>query len=593
MIKIVTKDGISLDLAPDAEFVVEYNNPMMEDGRIPVPFSTSIALIPSATNCKVLQYLPALKLEPAVKKLAASIVFNGIPFLTGTLIYDGIEDGNINYTFAGKDLEDEWGMKLYKMEIGEFSSISGEHSGFFFPPVVLKDYTGYFVQEKDDISFTVGRDNNYPKVEWDVKYANYPEMPDFSDTNYLRRVPAIGVKMIIGDRLTFSTDIAALVQYIYVLAQYDIQGWIVTKVYVPHYASDHLPDITLVEFIQNLAHMFCSAVFEDGGKFVMKSFDTVISESSSIDWTKLVADKFDSEVDSGAGYSFGYANAVDEPFDDARLVDTPNSKSALYPYKVSVNKYKRESFSRSVRIASSGDCVSVYVRIIGATSVSGLGEHEKVHTIVCANDVIFHNNLKQQNIIENRDTTENSCSFNLVKCVPSVLTQHSGYQYLNTDQRYVFKLWQKFCMVPIVELGNEDASRGTDVYIGLSSKKTQLTDNGQIVEERPSDYPTDAEMEAMNDYSVTLPAGSRLAGKSLSLKPDWIYSNFHKRYAQWLATDRQVITCDVNLNEFDLLNFRMYNKVRLHGRDFFVKKLSVTLRAGSEALECSADFISA
>ena len=37
MIKIMTKDGISLDLAPDAEFAIEYNNPMFEDDRIPVP----------------------------------------------------------------------------------------------------------------------------------------------------------------------------------------------------------------------------------------------------------------------------------------------------------------------------------------------------------------------------------------------------------------------------------------------------------------------------------------------------------------------------------------------------------------------------
>ena len=93
MIRIITGEGVSLDLDPSAEFEVEYENPMLDDSHIPVPFSTAVTILPSASNCKILGYFPAMMLEPAVKNLAATIEVGGVPLLTGTLVYDSIEEG--------------------------------------------------------------------------------------------------------------------------------------------------------------------------------------------------------------------------------------------------------------------------------------------------------------------------------------------------------------------------------------------------------------------------------------------------------------------------------------------------------------------
>ena len=179
-------------------------------------------------------------------------------------------------------------------------------------------------------------------------------------------------------------------------------------------------------------------------------------------------------------------------------------------------------------------------------------------------------------MVSDADTVDNSCPFNLVKSVPSILTRPKSQG----------ALLQRCSMAAITEPINEEAERRADVYVGLVVNG-QMTDSGHALSQKTMDVPITGNSED-EDICLTLSSGERA-----SLRPDWLYEHFHERYAQWLATDRQVITCDVNLNEFDLLSFRMYNKVRLHGRDFFVKKLSVTLRAGSEALECSADFISA
>lgn len=112
MIRILTSDGASLDLEPSAEFELEYENPMLDDSHIPVPFSTSIAFLSTPVNCKVFGYLSAMMLEPSVKKLSAVIEVGGSPLFYGTLLFDSIEEKHLNYTFAGRDIQVEWSKKL-------------------------------------------------------------------------------------------------------------------------------------------------------------------------------------------------------------------------------------------------------------------------------------------------------------------------------------------------------------------------------------------------------------------------------------------------------------------------------------------------
>ncbi len=596
MIKIMTKDGISLDLAPDAEFVIEYNNPMMEDDRIPVPFSTSIALLPSATNCKVLQYLPALKLEPVVKKLAASLVFNGIPFLTGTLIYDGIEDGNLNYTFSGRDIENDWGMKIYEFTGAKY--VAGvDKDGVAFPPVVLKDYTGYFVEELDDLSTLLEDDRKYPKVEARIKYGNFPLTKGLDAETYKRTVPAISAEKIIGEHLLFSTDILQLYPFIYILAQYCLDDTISDN---EADAFRNLPDITLVEFVQELAKMFCAAVFDCGDRFEMMSFESVSKRNAEMDWTGKVSDTFSGSFDVASGYLFAYGNAEEDAFDSSEVVDVPNLAAAIFPYGMEYNYTNKgvSDWERTVRIKSTGDCLSVYCRAPQGSMVYG-GVYKNFLTVVLSGDIVFHNNLKVGQDVDAEEVEEVSCGFNLVKSLPMVFTSHYDDDKSHSGSRIVCNLEQKVITTPIVEtVGGTDSARGTDIYIGLLNKGG-LSGDGRYVDlpvrwylpevEPYHLFPDDATIDTFADKTL-IPEGST---EPISLRPGWLYEHFHKRYAQWLSADRQVISCDVNLNEFDLVNFRMYKKVRLHGRDFFVKKLSVTLRAGSETMECSADFISA
>lgn len=596
MIKIMTKDGISLDLAPDAEFVIEYNNPMMEDDRIPVPFSTSIALLPSATNCKVLRYLPALKLEPTVKKLAASLVFNGIPFLTGILIYDGIEDGNLNYTFSGRDLGNDWGVKIWEMSVGEYvggrgavaGAFTSRYDGIFWPLLVNKDYTGYFVEGQDDV-FNVQEYNKKlaAKVEKNVKYHNFMNVIPESGTS--RLTPAVSVSKIVSGRFSASEDIGVILPKVVIVGQYQNGSGVAL---VPVEVAKSLPDYTFVEFVQELAKMFCAAFYEDGaGQYVMISAETILSASSYNDWTDKVADTFSSEKEESSGYSFGYENSGEDSFDDiTELGKVDSFKASIYPCDDAPESSTLfVNVNGTVKVSGTGVCVSANSLVADCWISISDTESKKGKVLVSAADVVFQNNNTQENAVEDADVIENRCGFNLIKCVPSILSYYEKAIIDEEKFKVIKGLVQRFSMAGVIEPQNADAERGTDVYVGLINNG-QISDSGYVLaSDAPEDYPSLDEIAAMTDVPL-IPEGST---EPISLRPDWLYEHFHKRYAQWLATDRQVISCDVNLNEFDLLNFRMYNKVRLHGRDFFVKKLSVTLRAGSEALECSADFISA
>ena len=67
-------------------------------------------------------YTPAMFLAPNVKRLESSVWIGGVPFVTGTLVYDGIEDGCLMYTFTEKVVELEG--KIWDQELLRFSITS-------------------------------------------------------------------------------------------------------------------------------------------------------------------------------------------------------------------------------------------------------------------------------------------------------------------------------------------------------------------------------------------------------------------------------------------------------------------------------------
>ena len=78
----------------------------------------------------------------------------------------------------------------------------------------------------------------------------------------------------------------------------------------------------------------------------------------------------------------------------------------------------------------------------------------------------------------------------------------------------------------------------------------------------------------------------------VSLTTDALFNQYHKDFADWLAKDRQVLTADVKLSIQDVVDFRMYNKVRFASRTWLVKKLTLNFAIDSDHIEATGEFIS-
>ena len=139
MVRILTSDFNELDLTPGYEFQIELSNPMFDSGHLPEAFSTQISFPPSPTNREKFGYIPVLMRPPLVQQLSASVWIGGVPFMYGNLIYDGIEDGNLLYTFTGKipDLE----AKIWDQQLLEFSTdnLPGRNDTLFRAPLVIRN----------------------------------------------------------------------------------------------------------------------------------------------------------------------------------------------------------------------------------------------------------------------------------------------------------------------------------------------------------------------------------------------------------------------------------------------------------------------
>ena len=422
-------------------------------------------------------------------------------------------------------------------------------------------------------------------VEKDVKYHNFRNViPESANS---RITPAILADKIISGRFSATGELATVLSKVVVIGQYAATRSTILLVE----AASELPDLTFSEFVQELAKMFCAAVYVGiNGDYVMFSAEELFALAAQFDWTDKISDTFSSEREYASGYSFGFENSGEDTFNDAvEIGSSPSMKASLYPTSIEISdaSVSAASGSFTVKLPDS-TCVSTVYRVGRCVRNVSDTEAKDGKVLVSAADVVFQNNKMQENVVADADMVENKCGFNLIKCVPAILSYYKD-AYEDGNMRRLGLFYQRFSTAGVIEPQNADAERGSDVYVGLINNG-QISDSGYVLDsDVPEDYPTLDEIAAMTDVPL-IPSGET---ESISLRPDWLYEHFHKSYAEWLAKDRQLLSCDVNLDVFDLLNFRMYHKVLLHGREFFVKKLSVTLRASSQALECTAEFISA
>lgn len=581
MIEIITKDGISLDLSPDAEFEIEIENPMLDDSHIPVPFSTAISFLPTLTNKKVFGYIGAMMLEPAVTEVEVFFFSGGIPLLEGSLIFDGIEDGMLNYSLVGKDIEKELDKYIHTSKgltnaigvkqgsdgiIGEARELieraqSGDRTlDFGMPLIVCKTH----VMKND----TPNTDNtpNVNEIDPKVKFRNY----DGDKYLPVPAAPAVRIKAIL-DSVLPKMDVVLSSQRLYdslaIVALYLTEeseyGWkkIDNTRTLRFDVASMLPEIKAKDLLINTLKILCASLFRDGSRFVIRQHSDIIGNNYTVDWDDKISDVYSLATEEPRIYSFGYADYDNEN----DFTPDPDEKISGYLGMRGI-------------VSSSGN--DKLIRDIQTNDVFTVDK--KRHLA----DIVFQYLQPEKEEEDSDNMYDASSDFRLVKCIPvnrrTVETFHSGPPSRPTYTDIV----SAYRICPRIDFPSLGLERPKEVYIG-TLVHNQLTDKGQIPEgsELYEDDFDDYD-GIVTDYDFP----NRPTG--LSITPGDLLNGPHHAFAEWLGKRRQSISAELNLTNADISGFRMWQKVLIRQRPFIVKKLILTFSASSDHIHSRGEFIS-
>lgn len=580
MIRILTDKGVSLDIDPSAEFEIEYENPMLDDSHMPVPYSTAVVLLPSATNCKALGYFPSMMLEPATKNIPVTIEVGGIPLFSGALTYDSIEDGKLNYTFSGRDMEAEWSKKIWQLDI---FSYKGANVGNVINDVVAGNISGVsapLMVNPSSVADTVYKDDSGKtnRVDVNAKYLNCPliiadeGISAYGIFAYSGFTPVIDIDRILAAfpdvwsaRPSFS-PLAIVGRYPSSVLHYKIRqidgGASAAEPARPSYSegnynlAETLPDITMAELVKNLAKIHCAAVYYDGDKLKYVRFNDVLTASAE-DWSGKISDEYSLDKEDVCQYTFGFAD------DDSSGYGSSSLTEATIADEVPMVA----GLSKVLAAAGAGDYTAVQEAFTGDV-FSGKFIYFRGNKVYLE-DMVFHNTKSRESEVPGSDASsfDAKSDFTPVRTIPEVL-------YKGTPSSSYSPIYR---VAPLVAQIPSDSDRDTKVYVGYVYGG-QMSDSGYTLGADGKDLFCGSPLTKLDYPSL--------------MSVDDLWMEYHENFATWLSSERQCVTADLNLSLFDIRNFRMYRLVYFNARRWVVRKLTLTFNVNSDSVSARGEFLS-
>lgn len=567
MIEIRTAEGISLDLAPDMEFELIMDNPILDDEHIPTPFSTSIAFPSSPKNKKVFGYVDALMLRPTVLDIGATIFASGIPVISGTLVFDSVDENkNICYAFRGVDYTEQWEGKIYEIE----NLLTGDYD-------ITDIKRGLFEDIKAPVMIVKGCEmRTAVEPTKSQERTQLSSVPKYYNTGRSGEmfIPAVSLRLlatrILGD--SAAAPLLDAIDGLFLIASHRDNENISTM--SPDIGS-YLPDISKSDFIKEVCKLSASYVFKDGNGVRIISAKDIFDSAEYLDWGSLICDIYSQHIEKANGYQFGFTeqdvngNEITEGGEDgadqsiqsaATLLEllTKPDEEAYKPFRFTktsdIFSEKKETFEYTSHRTGRPD-IATYAEVLSdkvfdaAKNINLPGESQKNNTVL----------------------------FQRIYCVPheaiNVVIGGNPPYYDPLTGRYVRPgnyYYMYPLVMPIVSMPEINADRTSTAYIGAIINN-QLCDKGCAFAS-----------ESSEDYVDT----------TKSLVPERYYQLYHKELAEWFGKTRQTIKADLNLSAMDIASFRMWQKVLIKHRLFLVKQLSIRFSARSGIAFSSGEFIS-
>ena len=548
MIEIRTKSGVALDLAPDTEFEIEMSNPLLEGDGIPVAFSTSITFPPSATNRSVFGYLPAMMLPPTILRVGAYIFCDGIQLLSGTLVYDSVdEDGNLLYTFTEREVDDSLNKKIWQLDLPRSRANSSERNYPTADQLVANIRAGSVAGVGAPFLFdpdgAVTKFHNIPGRTTDTRFT-----PCVSVQKLLNAVPAFKLN---------SNAIPGNLSSIYILGLHkEFTGNI--KGYGDYLSiAKTLPDVTLLDVMKEMCKYLCATLYKDGDGYALLNF-MMIGYTVTSNWDSKVCDTFSLSVEPAQGYGFGW------PKEDNKMSEEAYSEITTVSTLKGVLDARQ--YGEYVPVKHEGTRGTFDTYSVSPNYVF-IADHEDVQ--VCEILDVYDEEIDTD---INGNKVDNHMSASLIKNVPT----HYNRQEWDEDDAYPQGgIWidveDVYRMAGLVTFPADGGERSSEIIFGVY-QSGQMCGKGYKMSDDGSDSPV------ISAYGVSLAAYSIL--------------DKHQEYQDWLAKDRQVISVDLNLSLMDIANFRFWHAVSVRSRLFIVKRLTIRLSARRDGILSSAELVS-
>lgn len=565
MIEFLTSGGIRIDLAPNQEVSLSLENALFSSDHIPVAWTTDVELPISTTNSRLFGYPDAMLLAEQRQEINATMYINGIPVMLGKLKLTGKSDGMLQASFIGVSVEDSLvgSLKDAPFNRWEFgSALLGER------PLFDEIMTGAANNSREDFALPLmvresekDTADNYTETEsFGRKYVNSPQC------NYV--VPVVKLKYILQTVFADCRIDEAYSDYfgkIGIVAPYrkNAGSTLDGGFNLPHETSntainfildlaEAMPDVSVADFVKNMLATFCATIFIFRGEKQMISNKAIIQTTEFTDWSAKISDDIEQEFELGQSYEYGFSGITDTDITET-ITDC-----------ATINDCFGAADNTLVRCANTGD---IY-RKIQRPYISGHGAQ-----------TYYDNGLelvRQEAMIPQETPDKSIETFSAasnwvpMKCIPYVFRYNLDGSMIN---------WYDGVMLPIVDMPTVGGARPSTIQFGLLESyvvgpyvpSVQLTSNGNIG-------------ASLGFFFPSLPTLNLMGTSSL-------YERYHKDFEAWLAKDKTTTKVAVNLSAADIANLKIWIKVMLYNRLFFIKALSITLNTSKDYIHTEAELV--
>ena len=563
MIEFLTTDGTRVDLSPNQEVSLSLENALFSSDHIPVAWTTDVELPISATNRRLFNYPDAMLLVEQRREINTTLYVNGIPIMLGKLKLTGKSDGMLQASFIGVSLEDSLigSLKDAPFNRWEFGlALSGQSPLFdeimagaannsredFALPLMVRE------SEKDTA------DNYTDDTSFGSKYLNSPK--------YKYVVPVVKLKYILQTVFADCKIDEAYSDYfgkIGIIAPYRKFGSPTSDgLYnLPNEKgtsnfyldlAEAMPDVTVADFVKNMLTAFCATIFIFRDEKRMISNKAIIHDPEFTNWTAKISDDIEQEFELGQSYEYGFSG-----ISDIDITETITDCATI-------NDCFGAADNSLVRCAITGD---VY-RKIQRPYIAGHGA--QTYYLNGLEVIRQEGMIPQETPEKSLDTFSATSDWIPVKCIPYI------FRYtLESSMIY----WNDGVMLPIVDMPPVGGARPSIIQFGLLESNVvgpyvpsvQLTSNGCIG-------------ASLAFFTPMLPSLNLMGGLGL-------YERYHKDFEEWLVKDKTITKTAVNLSAADIASLKIWKKVMLYNRLFFIKTLTITLNTSKDYIHTEAEFV--